>query len=116
MESRSWTASNGLEPDVHECECVICQAGEDQAVKAHHRQINLLLSRLDEAQQRWYVGVLSTAVNAPSDRLLAQITGLTEKTIQRGRAELENGLQETPPGRVRRKGGGRKKAEKKTPS
>jgi hypothetical protein len=105
-----------LEPEVHECECAICQAGEDQAVRAHHRQINLLLSRLDEAQQRWYVGVLSTTENAPSDSLLAQITGLTEKTIQRGRAELENGLRETPPGRVRRSGGGRKKAEKKTPS
>jgi hypothetical protein len=105
-----------LEPEVHECECAICQAGEDQAVRAHHRQINLLLSRLDEAQQRWYVGVLSTTENAPSDSLLAQITGLTEKTIQRGRAELENGLRETPPGWVRRSGGGRKKAEKKTPS
>lgn len=105
-----------MEPEVHECECAICQTGEDQAVKAYHRQINLLLSRLDEAQQRWYVGNLSTAVDAPSDRQLAQITGLTEKTIQRGRAELENGLRETPPGHVRRKGGGRKKAEKKTPS
>jgi hypothetical protein len=95
---------------------VICQGGEDQAVKAQHRQINLLLSRLDEAQQRWYVGVLSRAGEALSDHLLAQITGLTEKTIQRGRAELANGLRETPPGRVRRRGGGRKKAEKKTPS
>lgn len=114
MGSRSWTASKVLEPEVHECECAICQAGEDQAVRAHHQQINLLLSRLNEAQQRWYVGVLSTAVDAPSDSLLAQITGLTEKTIQRGRAELENGLRETPPGRVRRTGGGRKKAEKKT--
>jgi hypothetical protein len=105
-----------LEPDVHECECAICQAGEDQVVKAHHRQINLLLSRLDEAQPRWYVGVLSTAGEAFSNRLLAQNTGLTEKTIQRGRAELENGLRETPPGRGRRREGGRKKAEKKTPS
>lgn len=85
-------------------------------MRAHHRQINLLLSWLDEAQQRWYVGVLSTTENAPGDSLLAHITGLTEKTIQRGRAELDNGLRETPPGRVRRSGGGRKKAEKKTPS
>ena len=83
-------------------------------MRAHHQQINLLLSRLNEAQQRWYVGVLSAAGDAPSDRLLAQITGLTEKTIQRGRAELAAGLRETPPGRVRRSGGGRKKAEKKT--
>ena len=83
-------------------------------MKAHHRQINLLLSRLNEAQQRWYVGVLSTPGEGLSDSLLAQITGLAEKTIQRGRAELADGLRETPPGRVRRSGGGRKKAEKKT--
>jgi len=103
-----------LEPEIHECECEICQTGQNQAVRAHHEQINLLLSRLNEAQQRWYAGVLSTTGEGFSDRLLTQITGLTEKTIQRGRAELENGLRETPPGRVRRSGGGRKKAEKKT--
>ena len=103
-----------MAPEIHECECEICQAGEDEAVKAHHRQINLLLSRLNEAQQRWYVGVLSSTGEGLSDGLLAQITGLTEKTIQRGRAELADGLRETLPGRVRRSGGGRKKAEKKT--
>jgi hypothetical protein len=103
-----------LEPEIHECECEICQAGEDQVVKTHHQQINLLLSRLNEAQQRWYVGVLSSTGEGLSDERLAQITGLTEKTIQRGRAELADGLRETPPGRVRRRGGGRKKAEKKT--
>lgn len=83
---------------------------------ANHWQINLLLSRLDEAQQRWYVGTLSTTVNAPSDRVLAEMTGLSEKTIERGRAELAAGLPETPPGRIRRAGGGRQEAEKKTRS
>ena len=105
-----------MDPTVHECECAICQAGADQAIRAHHRQINLVLSRLDEAQRRWYVGSLSTAVDAASDALLAQISGLTERTIQRGRAELADGLKEAPPGRQRRAGGGRKKAEKKTHS
>jgi len=78
-----------LEPEVHDCEGAICQAGEDQAVRAYHRQINLLWIRLNEAQQLWYVGVLSTAGDAPNDHLLAQITGLTEKTIQRGRADCK---------------------------
>jgi hypothetical protein len=90
--------------------------GEDEAVIVYHRQINLLLSRLDEAQQRWYAGTLSTAAGAASDRVLAQITGLSEKTIQRGRTELADGLHETPSGRARRAGGGRQKAEKKTRS
>jgi hypothetical protein len=82
---------------------------------AYHRQINLLLSRLDEAQRRWYVGTLSAA-DGSSDRILAQITGLNEKTIERGRSELAAGLPQTPVGRVRRTGGGRTKAEKKTGS
>jgi len=34
------------------------------------------------------MGSLSTGADAPSDGLLAQISGLTEKTIGRGRREL----------------------------
>ena len=105
-----------MEWSVHECECAICQTGEDESVREHHRHINLVLSRLEEAQRRWYVGSLSTAEAAPSDMILAQISGLTEKTIRRGRAELAENLKEAPPGRQRRAGGGRPKAEKKTSS
>lgn len=100
--------------EVHACECAICQAGQDQAVIAHHRHLNLVVSRLEEAQRRWYVAALSTAQDAPSDGVLRQITGVSEKTIQRGRQELETGLLETSPGRQRRSGAGRPKAEKKT--
>jgi hypothetical protein len=98
---------------VRECACPICLAATDAATLAHHRQINLLLSRLSEPQRRWYVGVLSQAPDSPSDRQLALITGLDPKTIQRGRAELAGGLAEAPPTRQRRPGGGRPPAEKK---
>ena len=100
--------------EIHACECAICQAGEDQAVIAHHRHLNLVLSRLEEAQRRWYVAVLSSAPDAPSDAVLRQITGVSEKTIQRGRQELATGLLETGPSRQRRSGAGRPQAEKKT--
>ena len=100
--------------EIHECECEICQAGEDEAVKTYHRHINLVLSRLDEGQRRWYVASLSSGPGAPSDDMLAQITGLSSKTIQRGRHDLEAELSELEVGRQRRSGGGRKKAEKKT--
>ena len=102
--------------DIHECECDICRAGTDEAVRAHHRHINLVLSRLDEAQRRWYVASLSSGPGAPSDEVLAQITGLSSKTIQRGRQDLEVEFREVGVGRQRRAGGGRKKAEKKTRS
>ena len=99
---------------VHACECDVCQAGTDAVVISHHQHINLVLSRLDEAQRRWYMGSLSTGADAPSDGVLAQISGLTEKTIGRGRKDLSEGLSAAPVGRQRRSGGGRKAAEKKT--
>jgi hypothetical protein len=45
---------------------------------------------------------------------MAQITGLDEKTIRRGRAELDASLADNPPDRIRRAGGGRPPVEKKT--
>lgn len=60
------------------------------------------------------VAVESQRVGAGGDRLLAQITGLDEKTIQRGRQELAGELAERPQQRVRPPGAGRPRAEKKT--
>lgn len=102
------------ESQIHQCECDICQAGTDLEITRHHRQMNVFLSRLNEPQRRWYVGLLSQRPGSPSDRQLAKITGLDEKTIQRGRQELEAGLVGLPAGRQRREGGGRPRAEKKT--
>ena len=98
----------------HHCECSHCQREMSHPDQGLHRQMNLLLSRLDEQQRRWYVAVESNRVGASGDRLLAQITGLDEKTIQRGRKELAGELAERPEQRVRLPGGGRPRAEKKT--
>ena len=75
--------------------------------------MNVFLSRLDEAQRRWYVALEAERLGLGGERLLAQITGLDEKTIRRGRTELATGLAEQPPDRVRRPGGGRPPVEKK---
>ncbi len=101
---------------IYRCECDVCQAGTDEETVRHHRQMNVFLSRLNEPQRRWYVGLLSQRPGSPSDRQLSKITGLDEKTIQRGRQELESELAGLPPGRQRRIGGGRPRAEKTTPS
>jgi hypothetical protein len=79
----------------------------------YHEQINLFLSRLNEPQRRWYVGVISEAADSPSDRQLSLITGLDEKTIQRGRHELAANLADAPAVKQRHPGGGRPRAEKK---
>jgi hypothetical protein len=104
------------EIEIHRCECDVCKAGSDLETARHHRQINLFLSRLNEPQRRWYVDLLSQQPGSPSDRQLAKITGLDEKTIQRGRQELEAELADLPHHRQRREGGGRLRAEKKTRS
>jgi hypothetical protein len=82
-------------------------------VVVYHRQLNLLLSRLNEPQRRWYVGLLSLEPHSPSDVELSRISGLDEKTIRRGRRELESELADVPSDRQRREGGGRPAAEKK---
>jgi hypothetical protein len=76
--------------------------------------MNLLMSRLDEQQRRWYAALESQRVGHGGDRLLSLITGLDEKTIARGREELAASLTERPIEQVRLPGGGRPAAEKKT--
>ena len=74
--------------------------------------MNLLLSRLDEQQRRWYLAVESQRLGHGADRLLFEITGVDEKTIRRGREELAASLAEQPTDRIRQPGGGRPPVEK----
>src|ERR671927_976968 len=98
---------------VHSCQCARCQMDAAHPDREYHRQMNLLLSRLDEQQRRWYLAVESQRLGHGSDRLLFEITGVDEKTIRRGREELAAGLADQPNDRLRRPGGGRPPAEKK---
>jgi hypothetical protein len=99
--------------DIHQCQCSHCQQEAAHPDQVLHRQMNLLLSRLDEQQRRWYVAVEANRIGPHGDELLAQITGMDPKTIRRGRQELEHDLAERPADRVRLPGGGRPAAEKK---
>ncbi len=99
---------------IYVCQCPTCQQPGDHPDKKLHQQMNLLLSRLDEQQRRWYVAVEANRIGHGGIRLLSQITGLDEKTIQRGQQELEQGLAERPTDQVRAAGGGRPPVEKKT--
>ena len=97
---------------VGECGCAACRAG-DPANREDHRQLNLLLSRLDEQQRRWVAGREAKRLGHGGVKRLAQITGLHPETICRGRDELDAELRERPTGRVRLPGGGRPRVEKK---
>jgi len=75
--------------------------------------MNLLLSRLDEQQRRWYVALEAKKLGHGGVKQMSKITGMDPDTIKRGRIELENNLVTRPVERVRVVGGGRKKVEKK---
>jgi hypothetical protein len=47
---------------IHECECEDCQEEKEHPNRALHRQINALVSRLDEQQRRWYVALESNRI------------------------------------------------------
>ncbi len=97
---------------IHECECQDCRTG-NAAIQAYHRQLNLLMSRLDEQQRRWMAAVEANRLGHGGTQKLHEMTGLDINTIRRGRRELESGLANCPVGRIRVAGGGRKRLEKK---
>jgi hypothetical protein len=61
-----------------------------------------------------YVAVEAERIGHGGDLLLSQITGMDEKTIRRGREELNAELAGRPTDRVRLPGGGRPLTEKKS--
>ncbi len=99
---------------VHVCRCSGCQQEGEYADRERHRQMNLLLSRLDEQQRRWYVAVEAERIGYGGNVLLGQITGMDDKTIRRGRQELARSLADRPVERIRLPGGGRPAVEKKS--
>jgi hypothetical protein len=101
--------------DVHQCQCPHCTNPEPHSAQQVHRRINLLMSRLDEQQRRWYAAIESAEIGHGGDRLVSRITGLNVDTIRRGREELAEDLEGRPADRVRLPGGGRPPVEKKVP-
>lgn len=100
---------------VYQCTCEICQQSESHPDQAEHQLINLLISRLDEQQRRWYAAIEAKRRGHGGSKLVSKITGMSVETIRRGRYELEDGLEKRPSDRVRAVGGGRKRVEKKRP-
>ena len=98
---------------VHPCQCPVCRSGSDPSRRELHYQMNLVSSRLDEQQRRWFAALESKKVGHGGDVLLAQITGLHVDTIRRGREELDAGLADRPTDRLRKPGAGRAPVKKK---
>jgi hypothetical protein len=100
---------------IRQCQCDKCQQEGDHMERMLHHQINIVMSRLDEQQRRWYAAVEANRYSHKGVELVSKITGLDEKTIRRGQAELAEDLVNRPEDRVRLPGGGRPMVEKKIP-
>ena len=100
---------------VHRCKCAKCRGRKSHPDRVYHHQINVLLSRLNEPQRRWFVALEALRIGHGGKRLLAHITGLSPTTIQRGCHELHSGLADCPSQHLRAPGGGRPAAEVRDP-
>src|SRR6266550_7931379 len=67
-----------------------------------------IFPHLDERQRRLLMGAEARAIGHGGIRLVARAAGIREATVSLGVDELDSG--EEPLGRVRRPGGGRKRA------
>jgi hypothetical protein len=99
--------------EIYQCQCEICELPEAHALKEDHHRMNVLLSRLDEQQRRWYVALEAERIGHGGTEALSRITGMNIDTIRKGRQELSENLEGRPTDRVRLPGGGRKTVEKK---
>ena len=99
--------------EIHQCQCAHCQQEDTHPEQLQHRQINLLVSNLNEQQRRWYIALESIKIGRGGIKLMSQITGMDRKTIRHGRKEFETELKERPMDRIRVEGGGRPTVKKK---
>src|SRR4029079_3833831 len=76
-------------------------------------KFEVLFPHLDERQRRLLMGAEARILGHGGVRVVAQAAGTSESTVRKGVDELEAG--EAPLGRVRRRGGGRKKAAEVDP-
>jgi hypothetical protein len=98
---------------IHQCQCPSCTSNSVPAERKLHRQMNLLLHRLNEQQRRWVAALESKKRGHGGDTVVSLITGLHVDTIRRGREELDADLEGRPINRVRNPGAGRPPVKKK---
>src|SRR5437764_6063777 len=70
-------------------------------------ELQLLLPMLDERSRRLVLGAVARAAGDGGTGAVASLAGASWQTVADGAAELASG-ETAPPGRVRRRGGGRR--------
>jgi hypothetical protein len=87
--------------------------GADETGRVLAAKFGVIFPHLDERQRRLLMGAEARLLGHGGIRLVARAAGAREATVSRGLYELEAG--EEPLGRVRRPGGGRKRAAEADP-
>jgi hypothetical protein len=93
------------------CPCPTCQANPTSAEAEEHTQMRRFAQTLNEQQRRLFAGLEANRRGYGGQKTAAEILELSVPTVSRGQRELASG--EIVPG-VRRPGGGRLTAEKKS--
>jgi hypothetical protein len=83
-------------------------SGAGEAVRVLAAKFAAIFPHLDERQRRLLMGAEARVLGHGGIRLVAQAAGVREATVSLGVSELDSGTE--PLGRVRRPGGGRKRA------
>jgi len=99
--------------DFQGCTCGRC--GHDEALRVTHGRWIEMMSILSERQTRLYAAEKAMAMGHGGITIMAQVSGLSERTIRRGIEELEAGNLCEMAERSRRRGAGRKRAEQVDP-
>ena len=96
------------------CDCETCVTRPRSGEATEHRKLNRALSGLDEKHARRVLGLMAEREGHGGIARLSRITGMSRTTILQGQKELV-GEDPVPEGRIRRRGGGRTRLEKKVP-
>ena len=102
------------ETTIHFCPCPTGQGDTPHAEREVHRQMHVVLSRLDAQQRRWDTAREGHRFGHGGAQLMSHIPGLDPHPIRRGRQALAVALRERPAARVRARGAGRPRTAKKT--
>jgi hypothetical protein len=104
------------------CPCYLCRNQPGHPEEGYHRDLRNLLAQLGESQRRWVAALEARRLGFGGTRIVARITGLDEKTVRRGRRELDAAFVDVParrrrrPAAERRPGGGSRQPPDPAPS
>lgn len=91
------------------CDCGYCRT--DAGLREKHDRWRAVFATLNEHQGRLFAASQAMDLGSAGPLLLARITGLSPRTIERGMQELRQGVFPLGPERARRSGSGRPKCE-----